>query len=47
VGLAGEQFSQSRGNPADGIATAFVHRIESLQSPPAAEWMGAAALVKL
>jgi adenylate cyclase len=33
--------------PADGIATAFVNRIESLQSASTAEWTGATALDKL
>jgi adenylate cyclase len=33
--------------PADGIATAFVNRIESLQSASAGEWTRAAALDKL
>ena len=33
--------------PADGIAAAFVHRIESLQRAPTAEWTVATALDKL
>jgi hypothetical protein len=33
--------------PADGIAAAFVKRIESLQSAPTAEWTVATALDKL
>jgi hypothetical protein len=33
--------------PADGIAAAFVNRIESLQTTSTAEWTGAAALDKL
>jgi hypothetical protein len=33
--------------PADGIAAAFVNRIESLQTTSTAEWTGAAALNKL
>jgi hypothetical protein len=33
--------------PADGIATAFVNRIESLQGASAGEWTGATALDKL
>jgi adenylate cyclase len=33
--------------PDDGIAIAFVHRIESLQSDPSTAWTGAVALEKL